>query len=53
LGISAIEAQDNNIFYREITSFKGISIVDMSAGYRTSHVIIKGDKNIKDNLQEH
>ena len=53
LGISQIEAEDQSVFFREVTAFKDLCIVDISAGHRTSHVIIKGDKDLKERLQEH
>lgn len=43
LGISAIEAEDKSIFYREVTAFRGFEILDFAAGQRTSFVIIKGE----------
>lgn len=53
LGITSIEAQDVTTYYREVTAFRGFNIVDFTAGHRTSHVIIEGDKNILDGINEH
>lgn len=53
LGITSIEAQDATTYYREVTAFRGFNIVDFTAGHRTSHVIIEGDKNILDGINEH
>ena len=46
LGLTQIEAADLNIIYREVAAFRGYNIVDFSAGHRSSHVIIEGDKDL-------
>ena len=43
LGITAIEAEDKAIYYREVTAFRGFEIANFAAGQRTSFVIIKGE----------
>ncbi len=56
LGLNPSECKEQNeqqIFYREITAFREFDIVDMVAGDKTSHIIIKGEKSIKDNLNVH
>ena len=53
LGITQQEAEEKTIFYREISAFRGFNIVDFVAGYRTSFVIIQGDKEPTDGLYEH
>jgi hypothetical protein len=53
LGITQIEAADTNIFFREVTAFQDFNIVDFSAGHRSSHVIIQGDKDLHTGLQQH
>lgn len=41
------------MFFREVTAFQGFDIVDFCAGHRSSHVIIRGDKDLQSGLQEH
>jgi hypothetical protein len=53
LGISALESEDKTIFIREISAFDGFKIIDFTAGHRTSHVIIEGEKDAVDNLHTH
>lgn len=53
LGITAQEAEDKSVFYREVTSFKNFEIVDFAAGYRSSYVIIKGDEDPLSGVHEH
>ncbi|CDW84904.1 hect e3 ubiquitin [Stylonychia lemnae] len=53
LGLTQIEAEDKNNYYREVTAFRGFNIVDFKAGHRSSHVIIEGEKEPTDNLHSH
>lgn len=53
MGITQTEAEDKAVFYREVTAFRGFTIVDFTAGHRSSHVIIAGEKEPTDNLYTH
>jgi hypothetical protein len=53
LGISQIEAEDVSVYYREVSAFRGFNLVDFTAGHRTSHVIIEGDKSLLDGISDH
>lgn len=53
LGISANEAEEKKVYFREIQAFSSFNIVDFSAGHRTSHVILEGEKEATENLYTH
>lgn len=53
LGLTDPDQEEPTVFFREVTAFRGFSIVDIAAGHRSSHAIIEGDKEVLSGLHEH